>query len=78
MMNQAFNKRVGLVLRHFRVLKNFSQERLALDAELDRTYISLLERGLRQPSMKSIFLIAGALDVRASEIVEAIEQELSK
>jgi len=52
-----------------------SQEKLALEANLDRTFISLLERGLRQPSLKTLFAIANVLKVRPHEIVRAVEEE---
>lgn len=43
--------------------KGLSQERLAQIAGLDRTYISGLERGVRNPSLATIEKIAAALDV---------------
>ncbi|MCU7907156.1 MAG: helix-turn-helix domain-containing protein [Candidatus Thiodiazotropha sp. (ex Epidulcina cf. delphinae)] len=48
----------GDVLRELRNKKNISQETLALESELDRTFISLMERGLRQPSLTTILLLA--------------------
>ena len=50
---------------------NFSQGALALDVDLDRTYISLLERGLRQPSLKTIIVLADFLGVTPGEMVDA-------
>ena len=43
------SKAFGAILRRNREEKGMSQEQLALDCGLDRTFISLLERGLRQP-----------------------------
>lgn len=68
----------GKVLKKFRTQKGLSQEQLALDADLDRTFISLLERGLRQPSLNTLLQISNALDTKASEIVAQVEIELSK
>jgi len=65
------------VLREFRKEAGLSQERLALDAELDRTYISLLERGLRQPSIKTLFAIAAILKVPPHTIVHSIENKMN-
>jgi len=65
------------VLREFRKESGLSQERLALDAELDRTYISLLERGLRQPSIKTLFAIAAILKVPPHTIVQSIENKMN-
>ena len=50
------------VLKATRKKHGFSQEKLALQGGLDRTFISLLERGLRQPSLTTILQIADALD----------------
>lgn len=63
----------GLVLKEFRKRSGISQEMLALEASLDRTYISLLERGLRQPTVKTVFIIAEVLNVQPHEIIEAVE-----
>ena len=45
----------GKVLREMRDENQISQEKLAEYCDLDRTYISLLERGLRQPTITTIF-----------------------
>lgn len=63
----------GKVLRQYRKKINFSQERLASESDLDRTYISLLERGLRQPSLTSIVQIAKAVNVSAAEMISEVE-----
>ncbi len=68
----------GRILKKLRLEKNISQVELAELSQLDRTFISLLERGLRQPSLTSIFQIAIALKVRPSEIVEGVEQSLRR
>ncbi len=48
----------GRVLREARKQKGLSQEDLAGDAEFDRTYPSLLERGLRTPTLTVLFQLA--------------------
>lgn len=63
----------GVVLRHLRKKKGLSQERLALESGLDRTFISLLERGQRQPSLTTLLQISKVLDVKASEIIAQVE-----
>jgi len=74
--NVNINAAFAEVLREFRKEAGLSQERLALDAELDRTYISLLERGLRQPSLKTLFAIATILKVPPHEIIQAVETRM--
>jgi transcriptional regulator with XRE-family HTH domain len=64
----------GQVLRELRIEKKISQEKLAEYCELDRTYISLLERGLRQPTLTTLFRISKALDMKPSEIVRRVEE----
>ena len=66
------------VLRELRTSKGISQERLAEYCDLDRTYISLLERGLRQPSLSTIFKIAESLDMPASEIIKTVEDRIGE
>lgn len=55
-----------------REAKGFSQDALAERAELDRTYISGIERGLRNPSLLSMARVAKALDSTLSELCEGV------
>ena len=63
----------GEVLRELRTRTGKTQETVALDAGLDRTYISLMERALRQPTLETVLRLAPALNVQASEIVAMVE-----
>ncbi len=63
----------GEVLKEARTAKGMSQEALAFASELDRTYISMLERGKRQPTISVIFRLAEALDMSAAEMVGRVE-----
>lgn len=67
---QAF----GQVLRERRLAAGLSQERLALEAGVDRTFVSLLERGGRQPTLGTLWRLAGAMGVRPSDLVSAVEK----
>lgn len=67
----------GQVLRQLRKEKGLSQEGLALAGNLDRTFVSLLERGLRQPSLTTLIQVAGVLEIPASELVAAVEQKMA-
>lgn len=58
----------GLHLKKLRLKRGLSQERLGMIAELDRTYISGIERGVRNVSLTNIFRIAQALNVPAAEL----------
>ncbi len=64
---------VGQVIREMRREKGLSQEDLGFECDFHRTYISLLERGENNPSIKVIFKIATSLGVKPSEIISRIE-----
>lgn len=64
----------GVILRRNREEKGFSQEKLAHNCGLDRTFISLLERGLRQPSLATVFNVADELGLTAAELVGQVER----
>lgn len=68
----------GQALRELRAERGISQERLAHLAGLDRTYVSGIERGERNPSLTNILKLAEALDVNVSEIARRAEAALPK
>ncbi len=76
--NLPIEKIFGLVLRKFRTLNELSQEKLSQECGLDRSYISLLERGLRQPSLTTILLLSKALDTTAANMVSSVEEILNE
>lgn len=63
----------GKVLRARRKKAGLSQESLALDAGLERTFISMLERGERQPSLGTLLKLAEALKCSAADLVSQTE-----
>jgi transcriptional regulator with XRE-family HTH domain len=66
---QAF----GRVLRKVREEKSVSQEALAFMGGYHRTYIGQLERGEKSPSLRTIFALAGSLDVTPSNLLKEVE-----
>ncbi|MGI1672030.1 MAG: helix-turn-helix transcriptional regulator [Neptuniibacter sp.] len=66
----------GQVLREVRKEKNISQEQLALQSDIDRTYISKLERGKYQPTLETILALAPVLGCPPAELVERVEKLL--
>jgi transcriptional regulator with XRE-family HTH domain len=64
----------GEVLRELRRERGLSQEQLSFESGYNRTYIGLLERGLRTPSLKTIFKLASALNLRPSQLVQRVEE----
>ena len=63
----------GLNLRRERESKQLTQEKLAEKADLDPTYISGIERGVRNPSLLSIVRIAKALGTTVSSLSKRID-----
>jgi len=63
----------GLSLKKIRLKKNLSQEELAYQSNLHRTYISSVERGERNISLINIVHIAHALDVSLTELLGEIK-----
>ncbi len=59
----------GEKLRRMRKSKGISQEKLAEIISMDRTYIGLIERGERNPTVRSLYKIAKALKVSASDLL---------
>lgn len=57
-------------LRRLRVARSLSQEALAVDANVDRTYVSRLERGLENPTISVLERLSKAL---GAEIVELFD-----
>ncbi len=72
------SKAFGKILREHRRARGLSQEDLAAGGEFDRTYPSLLERGLRSPTLTILFYISKKLEVRADQLVEETEKELNR
>lgn len=66
---QAFGKRI----RQLRQERWLSQEDLGLDAELDRTYVSDIERGTRNIGLKNVYGLAKTLGITLSQLFEGVE-----
>jgi transcriptional regulator with XRE-family HTH domain len=68
----------GDALREIRKERELSQEQLALESGLDRTYVSLIERGSQSPTMRTIMKLAAVLGVKPSDIVLRMEGLMPK
>lgn len=67
-------QKFGSVLRHRRLELGLSQEELAFRADVDRTFVSMLERGLRMPSLGTILSLARALELTGAQMIQQLEQ----
>jgi transcriptional regulator with XRE-family HTH domain len=59
----------GATFRAARDKQGVTHDQLAIRCDFDRTYPSLLERGLRQPTLHTLVRLADALDIGATELV---------
>lgn len=69
-------KSFGVVLRDMRIEAGMTQEQLGLEADLRRTFISLLELGQQQPTLTTLLKLSQALKCPAHEIVAKFEARL--
>lgn len=66
-------RKFGLILKKIRKEKGFSQESLANNADIDRTYVSDIEKGERNISLKIIEKLCNTLQISLSEFFNQIE-----
>jgi transcriptional regulator with XRE-family HTH domain len=64
----AFGRNVARI----RAERGFSQDKLAEKAELDRTYLSGIERGVRNPGIKAVLKLARGLRAELSELCKGV------
>lgn len=69
---------LAIILRKKRIENGFSQEELAHMCDVDRTYISLLERQKRKPTLNVIFKICETLNIQPSDFIKEIEECIHK
>ena len=68
----------GRVLRRLRKKKGYTQEELGFEAELRRTFVSILELGQQQPSLTTVLKLARVLDIRAGKMMAVVENEIQE
>jgi len=68
-MAKPTNIAFGQALREFRRATGLSQERLSERADLDRSFVSLLERGLRSPSFDTMLALGRGLGIPTATLV---------
>ncbi len=70
----TLEKALAIVIKSNRLKCGLSQEELAHLCEIDRTYISLLEREKRKPTLNVIFKICGNLNIKTSDFILEVEK----
>lgn len=69
-INRKILKHLGVNIKFYRTKLNISQETLAFDVNVDRTYITAIEQGLKSPSIYCLYLIAQRLGVSLKELLD--------
>ncbi len=67
---------VGKVIRTRRQKRRLTQEALSGLAGIARTHLTMIENGTKQPNLETVWKIAQALDMNASELIRLVEQEI--
>jgi transcriptional regulator with XRE-family HTH domain len=72
----ALKQALSVNIKQFRKEQGISQEKLALKAEIDRSYMSQVERCLANPSIDALLRISNALEVAPSELLQLGKKKL--
>lgn len=72
-MNKTINQRVGFVIREYRMKRGISQEKLASEIDVHRSYIGAIERSEKSISVRNLEKICLALDVKLSQFFKTLE-----
>ncbi|MEP1939482.1 MAG: helix-turn-helix transcriptional regulator [Balneola sp.] len=72
----GLNIAVGKTIKELRVMRNLSQEDLAEKCDTSAVYISEIERGIKNPTVTTLMVIAHSLDLKMSELVNQLENNL--
>ena len=68
----------GRALRTTRMRQNCTQEELAARCDMSRSYLSSLERGMKEPCLSTIVRLANSLGVKAIDLIGAFEADLAQ
>ena len=68
---------VGRVIKNYREEKNLSQEVVSGLADIGRTHLSAIERGIRKPTLETFYKIADAMNTSASDLMKLVENEIN-
>lgn len=63
-------KTLGLNIKYYRTKLNITQEQLAFECGLERSYITALENGSKSPSLYCLFILANKLQIALKDLVD--------
>lgn len=72
------NVAFGCVLAEKRKGLGLSQEKLGFEADMDRSFISLLERGRRSPTLDTLMRLCQVLEISLTQLSALVEAKLDK
>ena len=77
-MRMTMELALGREIKKAREVSQQSQEALAFEAGIHRTYVSLIERGKKSPTLAVIVRLAKALGIKPSELLRRVEVEFER
>ena len=72
------NQAIAHILTSLRTSRQLSKKKLAELSGVERVYLIQLEKGVKRPTVNTLFILAKALGVKPSEFIRMIEELLSK
>ena len=69
---------LGSVIRGMRKARKLSQEALAYESGVNRTFLSQIERGVRQPTVTTLYKLARTLDTSAADLLASADVLLAR
>lgn len=73
-MKEVINEAFGKVIKQLREEQELSQQELADYAELDRSYISDMERGRYNPTLQTIYKLSEILKIKPNKLIEKVDK----
>lgn len=73
-MKGDLNETFGKVIKQLREERGLSQQELADYAELDRSYISDMERGRYNPTLQTVYKLAEIFKIKPNEIIQKVDK----
>ena len=70
---EGLNTALGDTIKTLRIKEGLTQEQLAEKCEASAVYISEIERGIKQPTFHTVFIISLALEIKLSDFVTELE-----
>ena len=68
---------VGRVIQQYREKRGLSQEVVSGLADIGRTHLSAIERGVRKPTLDTFFKLAEAMSIEPNKLMKLIEDEIA-